>query len=166
MIVLKWGQLVIILKNKLKWKILTKSAQFRYALTYVIVSFIVLLLLNVYVSVMSYRLFSSDKKTLMFEQCNIVASQIGQLTERTNATVTEAVMQHNNLDMTRLVITDDVGIVLYDSDTENNLLGQTHLTTEVLDALKRNTVFISNYHNGVIELLFSLRNIKYGFIND
>ena len=142
--------MVIILKNKLKWKILTKSAQFRYALTYVIVSFVVLLLLNVYVSSMSYRLFSSNKKTLMLERCDIVASQIGQLPIRTDVTVTDVVIQHNNLDMTRLVVTDDKGVVLYDSNQENSALGQSFLTTEVIDALKRNTVFVSDYHNGVI----------------
>ncbi len=142
--------MVTILKNKLRWKILTKSAQFRYALTYVIVSFVVLLLLNIYVSVMSHRLFSDYKEKLMFERCNAIAAEIGKLTDRTDATVTAAVLIHNNLDMTRLVVTDDAGVVLYDSNTEDSLRGQVFSATEVVDALKRNSVFVSKYHNGVI----------------
>lgn len=142
--------MVIILKNKLKWKILTKSAQFRYALTYVIVSFVVLLLFNIYASVMSHQLFSNIKEKTMLERCNAVAAEIGKLTTRTETTVTAAVMKHNNLDMTRLIVTDETGTVYYDSSVENSLRGQEFIADEVVNALKRNTVFTSEYRNGVI----------------
>lgn len=142
--------MVTILRNKLKWKILTKSAQFRYALTYVIVSFVVLLLLNIYVSVISHQLFSNYKEKMMFERCKAVAAEIGKLTARTETTVTAAVMKHNNLDMTRLIVTDDKCIVFYDSNAENSLRGQTFMTAEVVDALNQNAIFVSKYHNGVI----------------
>ena len=86
----------------------------------------------------------------MLERCNAVASEIGKLTVRTDTTITAAVMKHNNLDMTRLIVTDDAGIVIYDSNYENSLDGQSFLTDEVKKALNRNTIFVSKYHNGVI----------------
>lgn len=86
----------------------------------------------------------------MLERCNAVASEIGKLTVRTDTTVTAAVMKHNNLDMTRLIVTDEAGIVVYDSNSENSLDGQSFLTEEVQKALNRNTIFVSKYHNGVI----------------
>lgn len=86
----------------------------------------------------------------MLERCHAVANEIGKLTIRSDTNVTAAVMRHNNLDMTRLIVTDETGIVLYDSSLENNLREQSFLTTETTAALKRNTVFFSNYHNGVI----------------
>lgn len=95
-------------------------------------------------------MFSNYKKTTMFERCNAVATEISKLTVRTETTVTAAVMKHNNLDMTRLIVTDDAGIVFYDSNAEDSLRGQAFLTTEVVEALNRNTIFVSTYHNGVI----------------
>ena len=86
----------------------------------------------------------------MLERCNAVAAEIGKLTVRTNTTVTAAVMKHNNLDMTRLIVTDDAGVVIYDSNSKNSLNGRSFLTTQVTAALNRNTVFDSKYHNGVI----------------
>ena len=86
----------------------------------------------------------------MLERCRAVANEIGDLKVRTDTNVTAAVMRHNNLDMTRLIVTDETGIVLYDSNLEGNLREQLFLTSEVTNALKRNTVFVSKYHNGVI----------------
>lgn len=86
----------------------------------------------------------------MFERCNAVATEIGKLTSRTETTVTAAVMKHNNLDMTRLIVTDENGIVYYDSSVENSLRGQEFISDEVVNALKRNSVFTSEYRNGVI----------------
>ena len=86
----------------------------------------------------------------MLERCNAVAAEIGKLTVRTDTTVTAAVMKHNNLDMTRLIVTDDAGVVIYDSNSENSLNGQAFLTAEVMAALNRNTIFDSKYYNGVI----------------
>lgn len=86
----------------------------------------------------------------MFERCNAVATEISKLTVRTDTTVTAAVMKHNNLDMTRLIVTDEFGIVYYDSNAEDSLLGQKFITEEVAKALNRNSVFVSKYYNGVI----------------
>lgn len=86
----------------------------------------------------------------MFERCNAVATEIGKLTSRTETTVTAAVMKHNNLDMTRLIVTDENGIVYYDSSVENSLRGQEFISDELVNALKRNSVFTSEYRNGVI----------------
>ncbi len=142
--------LVIILKNKLRWKILSKSVQFRYALTYVIVSFVALFLLNVYVSVISDQLFSSANEKLMLERCNAIASEIGKLTARTHEDVTAAVTKHTDMDVSRLIVTDDRGVVIYDSNAENSLYFQAFTSDEVTKALNRNSVFVCKYQNGII----------------
>ncbi len=86
----------------------------------------------------------------MFERCNAVAVEIGKLTTRTDTTVTAAVMKHNNLDMTRLIVTDNTGIVIYDSNVQDNLHGLHFATETVTSALNRNSVFVSKFHYGVI----------------
>ena len=48
-------------------------------MTYVVITFLVLLFLNIYCSKGSYQLFYSSNKTAMVEKCQLVSDEIAQL---------------------------------------------------------------------------------------
>jgi len=115
----------------------------------VIITFLVLLLLNIYCSEISQTLFNKSKETAMIEKCQLAADEIASLEVINPSTVAGAVKEMISLKVTRLIITDRSSLVLYDS-----LNAEPHyyaLFPEIIRAMEGNDVFFSQYHDGVIQ---------------
>lgn len=125
------------------------NTQFRYAITYVIITFIVLLFLNVYSSNRNQELFYRSKKASMIEKCLIAASDIAEIEVLNTATVTAAVNEISNLTVSRLLVTDHCGQIIYDS-TGADSAGSYALLPEILHALQNNNVFSWSFHDGTM----------------
>ena len=141
--------LAITSENKPRVPIQYKSSQFRYALTYAVITFFVLLFLNIYSSEVSQKLFYNSKETSMIEKCQLAADEIASLEVINSSTVAGAVNEMVSLKVTRLIITDRSSLVLYDS-----LNPEPHyyaLFPEIICAMEGNDVFFSQYHDGVIQ---------------
>ena len=123
------------------------NTQFRYAITYVIITFIVLLFLNVYSSNRSQELFYRSKKASMIERCLITASDIAEIEVLNTATVTAVVNEISNLTYSRLLVTDHCGQIIFDSAGESTA-GAYALLPEVFQALESNNVFSWSYKDG------------------
>ena len=149
-------------ENTPKWGMHLKSSQFRYALTYIVVTFIVLLFLNVYSSEISQTLFFTSKKDSMIEKCNIAAIEVSNLDVLNKTTVTAAVSQLGTTKVSRLLVTNSAGLVLYDSVPSDTIHSQYILFPEVLKALSGNNVFTSNYHSGTIQSRAATPIYSYG----
>lgn len=83
----------------------------------------------------------------MIEKCQLAASEISSEEVLNAATVNNVVEQMGSLRVSRLVITDESGIALYDSASESQT-GKYVLLPEVVMALERNDVFSWKYHDG------------------
>ena len=127
-----------------------KSTHFRYAITYIIITFIVLLFLNIYSSQISQKLFYSSKETSMIEKCLLAASEISSEEVLNQTTVNNVVKQIGSLRVNRLVITDSSGISIYDS-TDNTQVGKYMMLPEIIQALGGYDVFSWNYHDGAMQ---------------
>ena len=127
-----------------------KSTHFRYAITYIIITFIVLLFLNIYSSQISQKLFYSSKETSMIEKCLLAASEISSEEVLNQTTVNNVVKQIGSLRVNRLVITDSSGISIYDS-TDNTQVGKYMMLPEIVQALGGYDVFSWNYHDGAMQ---------------
>ncbi|MBR4289064.1 MAG: HAMP domain-containing histidine kinase [Oscillospiraceae bacterium] len=114
-----------------------------------IITFVVLLLLNIYCSDISQTLFNKSKETSMIEKCQLAADEISSLEVLNASTVAGAVEEMVSLKVTRLIITDQSAMVLYDS--VNAEPGYYALFPEILCAMEGNDVFFSRYHDGVIQ---------------
>ena len=55
------------------------KTQFRYAMTYVAITFVVLLILNIYCSITCQQLFYQSKRDSMIEKCLLVSDEISTL---------------------------------------------------------------------------------------
>ena len=142
--------MVITSVNKPKLLDKMRSTHFRYAITYIVITFVVLLFLNIYSTQISQNLFFYSKETSMIEKCQLAASEITAEEIINSTTVNNVVKQMGSLRVTRLVITDQSGVAIYDS-LEDSQAGKYMLLPEIVQALDGNDVFSSNYHDGTLQ---------------
>lgn len=97
----------------------------------------------------------------MVERCNLVASEISSAEVISNTTISKAVSAMVS-STTRLVITDESGIVLYDSESDDT--GIAASLPEVTEALKRKDVFSWTYHDGIMCSRAAAPIVSYGIL--
>ena len=100
----------------------------------------------------------------MIEKCLLVADEIAGLDVLNNNSVTGTVGQMESLKVTRLLVTDQTGKVLYDS-TGKNLGGYT-LFPEIITAISDggNDVCTWKYRNGTTDTKVATPIVYYGSI--
>ena len=147
------------------------NSQMRYAMTYVVITFVVLLFLNIYCSKTSQQLFYESKEISMIEKCLIAANEISQLDIINPSTVENTVDQMDNLmtadsedtadqKVTRLIVTDQSGRSLYDSyETAQDSYV---LLPEIIRAMDGKNVFFSRYHDGTLQSHAATPIVSYG----
>ena len=117
-------------------------------MTYVVITFVVLLLLNIYCSNISQRLFNQNKESSMLEKCQLAADEISTLEVLNTSTISGIISQMESLKSSRTIVTDQTGIALYDS--LNTSVGSNTLLPEILVSLRGNDVFTSEFREGVM----------------
>lgn len=144
------------------------NTQMRYAMTYVFITFVVLLILNLYCAKTSQQLFYQSKERSMIEKCQLAADEIAKLGVLNPSTISAAMEQMDSLKVTRLMITDRSGKVLYDSSGISP--GTYALLPEIVQALDDhiyhygNDAFTWQYHNGSMESRVATPILYYGTI--
>ena len=121
------------------------NSQLRYALVYMVITSVVLLILNIYCSNISQQLFYQSKKASMVEKCQLAADEIAELEVINETTVAEAVERLGSLRVTRLIFADHTGRCLYDS--QNAAQDHYALLPEILVAIQGNDVASCYYHH-------------------
>ena len=98
----------------------------------------------------------------MVERCLIAASQIADLEVLNQSTVSTAVSNMGSVKVTRMIITDQNAVALYDSLQDSPALGRYVLYPEVVQALGINDVFSWRYHDGAMQSRAATPIISYG----
>ena len=135
------------------------NSQLRYAITYVLITSIALILLNIYCSTVSEKLFNKSKEAAMIEKCQLAANEISELEIINNSTISEAIAQIGSLKVHRLIITDHTGLTLYDSSQSPS---RYTLLPEIICAMEGNDVFSCRYQDGVIQSHAAVPVVSYG----
>ena len=138
-------------------------------MTYVAITFVVLLILNIYCSSVSQMLFYQSKEASMIEKCQLASDEISTLEVLNSSTISGTVSQMESLKVSRMIVTDQRGIALYDS--HQTAVGSYVLLPEILQALSRNElglegndVFSWKYKNGTMESRAATPIVYYGTI--
>ena len=152
---------IISVNEKAKYQGYGKT-QYRYAMTYVIITLIVLIILNIYCSITCQQLFYQSKKEAMIEKCLLVSDEIATLDVLNNTSIASIVGQMESLKVTRLIVTDQSAKILYDSTGE--ALGSYSLLPEILAAIDGNDVCTWNYRSGSTDTRASTPIVYYGTI--
>ncbi|MGN1027458.1 MAG: sensor histidine kinase [Faecousia sp.] len=111
---------------------------------------------------MSQQLFYQSKESSMIEKCLLASDEISGLEVLNNNTISGIVSQLDSLTVTRLIVTDQSGTALYDSD--NFCIGKLVLLPEVVSAIAGNNVFSWQYHAGAMNSRAATPIFYYGSI--
>ena len=137
-------------------------------MTYIVITFLVLLFLNIYCSKGSYQLFYSSNKTSMLEKCQLASDEIAQLDVMNKEGIRNVLSQLGSLSVTRTIITDPYGRALYDS--LNSVEGTYVVFPEVAQALDDtawqygNDAFSWIYSDGSMRSCAAVPVIRYGTV--
>lgn len=129
-------------------------------MTYVFITFVVLLFLNVYCSRISQKLFYQSKEVSMIEKCLLASDEISKLEVINSATVADTLNRLESLKATRMIVTDQLGVALYDSaqESENRYI----LLPEIVTAMDGNDVFSWQYRDGAMHSRAAAPIVYYG----
>ena len=133
-------------------------------MTYVVITSIVLLFLNFYCSRTSQRVFYLGKEASMLEKCHIASAEVAKLDVVNPSTVSSLVEQMESLKVTRLIITDQTGMALYDSSKMSD--GTYVMFPEIIQAMNGTgyNVFSWQFRDGTIDSRAAVPIVYYGTI--
>ena len=125
-----------------------RSIQTKYALTYILVVAAIILILNTYPLVMAQNMVFTSKESTLKRQALTIGSAIAVSETLTAESVEQAMTLLEDMQVTRVLVTDETARILYDSSTLDNRRGDYALMGEVLGALKGKDEFRSEYREG------------------
>ena len=140
------------------------KTQFRYAMTYIVITAVVLVFLNIYCSRGSENMVHRNKEASMLEKCQLASDEISSLEVVNQSTVSGILSQMDSLKATRILVTDQSGLGLYDS--LGTAEGTYVLLPEILQSLQGQgyDVFYSVLRNGTIESRAASPIVYYGTV--
>ena len=133
------------------------SLQVKYALSYLVIFAVVLVLLNTYPVLASQDLLFASKQDSLKSQAAVIASALMELESLSSDQVARVMNMLDSMGLRRILVTDPAGLVLYDStrqpeeepppDEEDAVEYRYALYQEVVSALRGNDVTYSRYSN-------------------
>lgn len=139
-----------------------KSTPVRYAVTYVIITLCVLVLLNFYCAESIENLFQSSKETALMEKCRISASHIGELAVLNEDSIENILGDFLTTPPARLIVTDQSSRILYDTHGSN---ADTYvLFPEIVRALEGHDVFTWQYRINATRSVAAVPFYSYGIL--
>jgi len=124
------------------------SVQLKYALTYLLLIALVLVLMNTYPLLMAEDMVYKSKESSLKRQALAIGAALGATQALTPEGVEQAVSLLEELSATRILVTDATGLILYDTSEIDNRLYDYALVAEVAAALRGKDVFRSEYRDG------------------
>ncbi len=140
------------------------SRQLSYAMTYVVITFFVLLFLNVYCSENSQQQFRESKQAMMLEKAQLTANEIESQEIMNPATVVEALRQIGSLKVSHLIVTDAHSNVIYDSKPDRTR-GMETLPHHISRALSGFDRFTWEYAEGAMTSQVATPIVSYGTVS-
>lgn len=127
-----------------------KSLRAKFAVVYVLMTLVVLILLNVYpVIIYQDLVFDAKESSLLQDQALLISGTLAGPEALTLERIEAALELLGSAENTRrIMVVDTSGYILYDSSAINHNQGQYALLQEVVLALQGNNVFRSSYSNG------------------
>ncbi len=125
-----------------------RSLQMKFALTYLAIVAVVLAVLNTYPLLRSQDSVFHSKATALQGQASVISSALAgaEGLSREGAQLVMEVLGDTGL--SRVLVTDPAGLVLYDSSTASGSVGRYALLGEVAAALRGNDTFRSDFVDG------------------
>ena len=108
----------------------------------------VLLLLNTYPLLVSEDLVFRSKETTMTGSVSVMVYSLSGLNRLTQENVEAAMAVVEETGLSRILVTDSAGLVLYDTRETGGAVGKYTFYSEIVQALEGNDAFSSSYRDG------------------
>ena len=118
------------------------------ALSYVCIIVAVLALLNTYPLIASENMVFKSKQTTMQSSVSVMVSSLSGLDVLTQKNVAQAMTVAEETTVSRVLVTNAAGRILFDSRETGNARGDYAVYTEIVQALAGNDAFHSRYEDG------------------
>lgn len=138
------------------------NSQIRYGLTYVVITLIVLLFLNIYCSQTTQQIFYKGKESAMLEKCRTASLELSELDVLNRENIQAVLTKNESLMTSRIIVTDASAAILFDTDEPDRDAGSLALLPEILKALDGNDVFSWNYKDGAMRSRSAAPILSYG----
>ena len=125
-----------------------RSIQLKFALTYLLLIAAVLILLNTYPVLVSQDLVFRSKANLLRSQASVIGNSLAAMGELSPADVHRYIETLDYVGKSRILVTDEFGLILYDSDELRATEGRYAMLGEVTTALQGYDVVTSEYREG------------------
>lgn len=124
------------------------SIQGKYVATYLMLVVVIVLVLNTYPLLMAQNVVFSTKEVSLKRQALTIASALAVSEVLTEDGVAQAMELLDDIQGTRVLVTDESGLILYDSSTLGKRTGDYAITAEVVKALRGEDVCRCEYRQG------------------
>lgn len=126
---------------------LWSSLQVKFSLSYILIMAAVLVLLNTYPILVSEDLVFRAKETSLQNSVSVMVYSLSGLDRLNEENVAQAMAVVEETGLSRILVTDSAGKVLYDTRETNDALGEYSFYTEIVQALLGNDMFSSSYQS-------------------
>ena len=127
------------------------SLQVKFGVSYIAIIVAVLVLMNTYPLTASEDLVFRSKETTMKSNVSVMTTALTGLAELNQENVATAMTVAEEAGVSRILVTDDAGRILYDTRETDSALGRYAFYTEIVQALRGNDVFSVAYADGAFQ---------------
>jgi signal transduction histidine kinase len=106
--------------------------------TNIIITLVAMIFLNIYSTATTHQMVYQNKESSMISKAQLTASEIATLEVLNPTTASNAVSRMSSLQVSRMIVTDQSGLSVYDSANAATV-GQYVLLPEIVDALNTST---------------------------
>ena len=124
------------------------SLQLKISASYIAIILIVVLLMNTYPLLVSQDLVFRSKRTNLLSSASALNAAVAGLEELTEENVSQALAAVESEGISRAIVTDPYGKVLYDTREAGNAAGHYVFYNELVEALRGNSAMYSVYKEG------------------
>ncbi len=124
------------------------NTQIRLSLVYILMTLLVLMFLNFYCSRTCREAIFRSKEEALLDKCLIAAKEIAQLKTMSEDTLEPVADKLSGIKISRILITDENGLVLYDSSFGQSHVGTVFQKDSIHLGLQGNDVIYWTYDNG------------------
>ena len=138
------------------------SLQGKYVATYLLLVVAIVLVLNTYPLIMAQNMVFSAKEASLKRQALAIGSALAVSEVLTEDGVAQAMELLDDMQGTRVLVTNESGLILYDSSTLEKRTGDYAITAEVVKALRGEDVCRSEYRQGAFRTRVAVPTVYRG----
>ncbi len=127
------------------------NLQVKFSLSYIAIIIAVLFLLNTYPLTVSEDLVFRSKESTLKSSVSVMTNALTGLGELSEENVAPALAVAEQAGMSRVLVTDAAGRILYDTRETDSALGRYVFYTEIVQALHGNDVFYVAFSDGALQ---------------